>query len=135
MPEEHQDVQEPEVTQEQEVDVSEDMTGQLNAKDEVIAELRAELKAKEADEKTVAELQAESAQHQARIAELMAAQDKAEVREFCQGLTTTTLTNEAGQKFLPSPAFMALVEPHIAHSPSTGVIEFAEGTKTPRQAM
>jgi hypothetical protein len=124
----------PEVTPE--VDMSADLTGQLDAKEKEIVELQAQLDAvKQEDAKTVKELQAESAKAQAQIAELQRAQDAAEVAEFCREVELTTLISQSGQKYIPSPAFLKLLRPMVEKSTNDGVIEFAEGAKSPRKAI
>jgi hypothetical protein len=114
-------------------DVSE-LAGQIAAKDAEIDRLQAELAQEKSERVEIAELKASHESALAQIAELKAKEDEADVREFCATFELTPLV-QGDQKYVPSPSFMSIVRKHITASPSTGVIEFAEGSQTVRETM
>lgn len=105
----------------------------------IVTELQAKLNEQAAELKSYQDLheaeKAERAKLDAKIMELQAKDEKRDVLEYMKDLRGKHLTGADGIVYAPSKAFCDLVEPLIAGTKTSAVIELAEGVKPVRQTL
>ena len=124
-------------TQQQEVTVMADTKTPENGG--IVTELQAKLKEQADELQSYKELhEAERAEREAldkKVVEMQAREAERDVVEFMKDLRGKNITGADGVVYAPSKAFCDVVEPLIARTSTSAVIEMAEGTKPARSVL